>query len=69
MNISKKGGFTSKHNMEDGWEAAYVLLVKLVAPEGGDAGFDSSGAESDKDQPDHGQSAARQTNQIRQRPC
>lgn len=37
----------------------YVVFVKLVASEGRNAGFDSSGAQSDEDEPDHGQSAAK----------
>lgn len=39
-------------------EPTYVFLLELVASESRNAGFDSSGAEGDEDQPDHGQSAA-----------
>lgn len=39
-------------------EPTYVVFVKLVASERRNAGFDSSGAKSDEDQPNHGQSAA-----------
>lgn len=39
-------------------EVTHAVFVKLVASERRDAGFDSSGAKSDEEEPDHGESAA-----------
>lgn len=53
----KTCGFISERRQ---WrsEPTYAVFVKLVSSERRNAGFDSSGPQSDEDEPSHGQTAA-----------